>query len=66
MYNGLIATTKGHKMARKPSTKLHEVVNTSYRYTMIVHCGSQSSCHAYVAAQPAQARQALTVRVAKR
>jgi hypothetical protein len=53
-------------MARKPSTRLHEVINTSYRYTMIVHCGSQNSCHAYVAAQPAQARQNLIVRVAKR
>lgn len=53
-------------MAHKPSTKMHEVADTRYRYTLIVHCGSQNSCLAYVAAQPAQVRQSLVVRVAKR
>jgi hypothetical protein len=50
----------------KPSTKMHEVVDTSFAYTMIVHCGSKSSCFAYYDAQPAQKRQGLEVRVAKR
>jgi|APGre2960657404_1045060.scaffolds.fasta_scaffold627987_1 hypothetical protein len=50
----------------KPSTKLHEVVDHSYRFTMIVHTGSQSNCLAWVQAQPAQKRQDLEVRVATR
>ena len=51
----------------KPSLKMHEVVDTSYAgYTMVVHCGSKSSCFAYYDAQPAQKRQVLDVRVAKR
>jgi hypothetical protein len=51
----------------KPSLKMHEVADTSYAgYTMIVHCGSKSSCFAYYDAQPAQKRQDLDVRVAKR
>jgi hypothetical protein len=50
----------------KPSTRMHEVINTSFEFTMIVHCGSKSSCFKYYDAQPAQERQALEVRVAKR
>lgn len=50
----------------KPSTKMHEVIDRSYRYTMVVHCGSQSGCIAYVASQPARKRQDFEVRVAKR
>ena len=50
----------------KPSTKMHEVVDRSYRFPMIVRCGSQSACLAWVAAQPASKRQDLEVRVAKR
>lgn len=66
LYNDLIATTKGQRMTRKPSTRLHEVIDTRYRYTMIVHCGSQNACHAWVATRPAKDRQHLEVRVAKR
>lgn len=50
----------------KPSLKMHEVADHSYRYTMIVFCGSQGACHAYVAKQPAKKRQDLEVRVAGR
>jgi hypothetical protein len=51
----------------KPSTKMHEVVDTAtYHYAVIVHCGSRNSCFAYYDAQPAQKRQGLEVRVAKR
>lgn len=50
----------------KPSTRLHEVIDTSYRFTMIVHTGSKSACNAYWVSQPAQKRQDLQVRVAKR
>jgi hypothetical protein len=50
----------------KPSTRLHEVVDNSYKYAMIVHTGSKSSCNAYWLNQPAQKRQDLVVRVAKR
>ncbi len=53
-------------MALKPSLKMHEVIDNSYHYAIMVHCGSQNSCHAYIAAQPAKKRQSLTVRVAKR
>lgn len=52
-------------MARKPSTRMHEVVDTSYRFSMVVHCGSQSACHAYWEAQPARRRQNLIVRPVK-
>ena len=51
---------------RKPSLKMHEVIDTSYRYTMVVHCGSQNACYAWVEKQPAQRRQVLKVRVAAR
>ena len=50
----------------KPSLKMHEVIDTSYHYTMVVHCGSQGACLKYVASQPARKRQDLEVRVAKR
>jgi hypothetical protein len=50
----------------KPSTKMHEVVDTSFAYTMIVHCGSKSSCFAFYDSQDAKKRQDLDVRVAKR
>ena len=50
----------------KPSTKLHEVIDTSFKYTMIVHAGSKNSCNAYWLNQPAKKRQTLVVRVAKR
>ena len=53
-------------MARKPSTRMHEVADISGRFTLIVHCGSQTSCYAFVESQPARRRQALIVRVAKR
>lgn len=53
-------------MANKPSTRLHEVIDTSYRYTMIVHTGSRNACYAWVAAKPARQRQSLFVRVAGR
>lgn len=50
----------------KPSTRLHEVIDSSYEYTMIVHTGSKSACNAYWLNQPAKKRQDLEVRVAKR
>ena len=50
----------------KPSLKMHEVVDTSFAYTMIVHCGSKSSCFKYYDAQDPKKRQDLVVRVAKR
>lgn len=50
----------------KPSNKMHEVIDRSYRFTMIVHTGSQNSCHDFVAKQPAKKRQDLEVRVAGR
>lgn len=50
----------------KPSTRMHEVIDTSFEFTMIVHCGSKSACFKYYDAQPAQKRQNLEVRVAKR
>ena len=50
----------------KPSTRLHEVIDTSYRFTMIVHTGSKTACNAFWVKQPAQKRQHLEVRVAKR
>ncbi len=50
----------------KPSTKMHEVVDTSFAYTMIVHCGSKNSCFAFYDSQDAKKRQDLDVRVAKR
>jgi hypothetical protein len=57
---------KDTNMANKPSTRLHEVIDTSYRYTMIVHTGSRNACYAWVAAKPARQRQSLFVRVAGR
>jgi hypothetical protein len=60
-------TTKGQKMLTgKPSLKMHEVVDRSYAFPCIVHAGSKSACNAYWLAQPAQKRQDLEVRVAKR
>jgi hypothetical protein len=50
----------------KPSTRLHEVVDSSRAFTMIVHTGSKSACNAYWLAQPAKKRQDLEVRVAGR
>lgn len=50
----------------KPSLKMHEVVDHSYKYTMIVHVGSQGACLRYFESQPARKRQDLEVRVAKR
>lgn len=50
----------------KPSTRLHEVIDTSYVYTMIVHTGSKKSCNAYWVSQSPEKRQNLEVRVAKR
>ena len=41
-------------MARKPSTRMHEVADISGRFTLIVHCGSQTSCYAFVESQPAR------------
>lgn len=50
----------------KPSLKMHEVIDTSYKYTMVVHAGSKSACNAWWLKQPAEKRQTLVVRVAKR
>jgi hypothetical protein len=50
----------------KPSTKMHEVIDNSYAFPLMVHAGSKSSCNAYWLAQPAEKRQTLVVRVAKR
>jgi hypothetical protein len=50
----------------KPSTKMHEVVDHSYHFTMIVHTGSQSNCIAWVESQDRRKRQDLEVRVAGR
>lgn len=50
----------------KPSTKMHEVVDLSYKFTMIVHAGSKSACNAFWLSQSADKRQNLVVRVAKR
>jgi hypothetical protein len=50
----------------KPSRKLHEVVDTSYAYAMIVFAGSRTACNAYWVNQPASRRQHLKVRVAGR
>ena len=50
----------------KPSTKMHEVIDNSYAFPLMVHAGSKSSCNAYWLAQPADKRQDLEVRVAKR
>lgn len=50
----------------KPSLKLHEVVDNSYAFPLIVHTGSKSACNAWWLKQPAQQRQNLVVRVAKR
>jgi hypothetical protein len=50
----------------KPSLKMHEFVDTSFAYTMSVHCGSKNSCYAYYDAQEPKKRQDLDVRVAKR
>jgi hypothetical protein len=71
LYNVFISDplvpTKGQNMlGGKPSTRLHEVIDTSYQYTMIVHTGSKSACNAYWLNQPAKKRQDLEVRVAKR
>jgi hypothetical protein len=53
-------------LAGKPSTRLHEVIDSSFQYTMVVHAGSKSACNAYWLAQASQKRQDLKVRVAKR
>lgn len=53
-------------MKTKPSTRLHEVVDTSYAFTMIVFAGSRTACNAWWMKQPAQKRQHLSVRVAGR
>jgi hypothetical protein len=50
----------------KPSTRLHEVIDNSYEFPLIVHTGSKSSCNNYWLNQPAKKRQDLVVRVAKR
>ena len=50
----------------KPSTRLHEVVDYSYNFPMIVFCGPKSKCFAYYDAQAPQKRQDLVVRVAGR
>lgn len=50
----------------KPSTKMHEVVDNSYKFPMVVHTGSRTACNAYWVKQSAQKRQDLVVRVAKR
>ena len=51
-------------MANKPSTRLHEVYNRSFKY--IVFAGSQGACNAYWNKQSGYVRQDLEVRVAKR
>ena len=48
----------------KPSTRLHEVFNLTTKCIDFV--GSKSACNAWGVNQPAQARQNLEVRVAKR
>jgi hypothetical protein len=50
----------------KPSTRMHEVIDNSFEFALIVHCGSKSSCFKYYDAQDPQKRQSLDVRVAKR
>lgn len=50
----------------KPSTRLHEVVDTSYEFPLIVHAGSKSACNKFWLEQPANKRQVLKVRVAGR
>ena len=52
----------------KPSTKMHEVIKRTpgSRFSFIVYCGSKSACNAFWLSQPAQARQNLTVQIAKR
>lgn len=50
----------------KPSTKLHEVVDYSYRFPMVVFCGPKGKCFEYYDAQKPQKRQDLLVRVAGR
>lgn len=63
----MLVTTKGHNMlGGKPSLKMHEVIDTSFKYTMVVHAGSKSACNAWWLKQPAEKRQTLVVRVAKR
>jgi hypothetical protein len=53
-------------LAGKPSTRLHEVVDTSYQFPLVVHAGSRTACNNWWLAQPARRRQDLKVRVAKR
>jgi hypothetical protein len=50
----------------KPSTRLHEVIDTRYKYTMVVCTGSRTACNAFWLKQPAQSRQHFLVRVAGR
>lgn len=51
---------------RKPSTKLHEVVDYSYRFPLVVHAGPKLKCLDWYEAQPARKRQNMVVRVAGR
>lgn len=51
---------------RKPSTKLHEVVDNSYKFPMIVFVGPKLKCLDWYEGQEPQKRQDLEVRVAGR
>lgn len=53
-------------LASKPSTRLHEVVDTSYEFPLIVFAGSRTSCNAWWVKQAPAKRQVLKVRVAGR
>lgn len=50
----------------KPSTRMHEVVDYSYHFPMVVFCGPKGKCFAYYDEQAPQKRQDLVVRVAGR
>lgn len=50
----------------KPSTRMHEVVDYSFHYPMVVFCGPKGKCFAYYDEQAPQKRQDLVVRVAGR
>jgi hypothetical protein len=53
-------------LASKPSTRLHEVIDSSYQFPMVVFTGSRTACNGWWVRQPAQKRQVLKVRVAGR
>ena len=51
---------------RKPSLKMHEVVDNSYKFPMIVFCGPKLKCLDWYEAQSPKKRQEMVVRVAGR